>query len=157
MHKERTLEGIYSSCQDEGSLVPKYSINKEQIRTTLNVALTDLETAKGWVKKAPKESGQWNALYKLHYDILHGLAESFLLFDKIKARTHECLFAYLCEKHHELELNWDFFEKIRTKRNGSLYYGQPLSYSDWKEIEVQINLYIQTIKEAIRRELENSF
>ncbi|HLC80816.1 MAG TPA: hypothetical protein VJG31_03520 [Candidatus Nanoarchaeia archaeon] len=154
MHRERTLNGIYAACQEEGSFVPKYGLNKEQVKTTLSVALTDWETARSWVKKAPKESGQWNALYKLHYDILHGLVETFLLCDKVKARTHECLFAYLCEKHPELELSWGFFEKIRTKRNGSLYYGQPLSYADWKEIEMQINLYLHTMKEAIEKALQ---
>ncbi|MDI6737265.1 MAG: hypothetical protein QME12_01990 [Nanoarchaeota archaeon] len=31
---------------------------------------------------------------------------------------------------NELLLDWNFLEKIRTKRNGSIYYGSPISYED---------------------------
>src|SRR3989344_5758651 len=103
---------------------------------------------------AEEDGLEWNAIYKLHYDILHELIEAFLRFDKMKVRTHECLFVFLCEKHPELELDWDFFEKIRTKRNGSIYYGKALSYQDWEEIKLQMNLYISTIQKVLKERLK---
>jgi len=64
------------------------------------------------------------------------------------------MFAYLCQKHPELELSWDFFEKVRTKRNGIQYYGTPVTYDDWKEIELQINNYIHLLIKEIEKKLQ---
>ena len=75
-------------------------------------------------------------------------------FEKVKIDNHQCLFVYLCEKHSELDFNWDFFEKVRTKRNGINYYGVPVNYSDWKETEIQFKLYIKKLKEEINKMLK---
>ena len=154
MYKERTKENICRICEEEGSFIPLQSIDPEQIESMVSIAILDFETVGQWLKNAKKESSQWNAIYKLHYDILHELIEAFVRFDKLKVKTHECLFAYLCEKHPEMELHWDFFEKIRTKRNGSIYYGKAISYQDWEEIHVQMILYINTLKKALEEKLK---
>jgi len=112
-----------------------------------------VESANIVKKSLPKQSNQWSSVYKLYYDALHELAESFLQFDKIKIDNHQCLFAYLCEKHPDSEFSWDFFEKVRTKRNGINYYGTPVAYEDWKEVEIQFNLYIKKLREEIRKKL----
>ncbi len=153
MREEKTQSNIYAACSKEGSFVPLAKIDIDQINAMLVVALDDYETVEEWRKKVPKESKQWNAIYKLAYDVLHTLSESFLAFDKIKARTHECVFAYLCEKHPELELDWNFFEKIRTVRNRSMYYGESISYQHWKAVELQISLYINVLKKTIGNNL----
>ncbi|HIH58446.1 MAG TPA: hypothetical protein HA294_00395 [Nanoarchaeota archaeon] len=154
MYKERTKEKIYNICIAEGSFIPLASIDTEQIKSIVHIALMDLFAVQQWLKIAKKDGLEWNAIYKLHYDILHELIEAFLRFDKMKVRTHECLFVFLCEKHPELELDWDFFEKIRTKRNGSIYYGKALSYQDWEEIKLQMNLYISTIQKVLKERLK---
>jgi hypothetical protein len=56
-------------------------------------------------------------------------------------------------RYPDLELDWDFFEKVRTKRNGLDYYGNPVGYSDWKEVELQMGLYITTLKKEIRKRI----
>ena len=154
MRKDKTLQGTFTGCLAEGSFTPLAAIDTAQVRAMLNVALTDLETLTDWEKKALKESGQWNAIYKLAYDILHALSEALLVFDRVKARTHECVFVYLCEKHAELDFDWNFFEKVRTLRNRSIYYGEPASYERWKEIKLQMIVYISTLKKAIERKLK---
>lgn len=154
MRKEKTLQGTFNACSAEGSFTPLAQVDTAQIKAMLKVAITDLETLKEWQNKAPKNSGQWNAIYKLAYDVLHALSEAFIVFDKMKARTHECLFAYICEKHQELELDWNFFEKARTRRNRSIYYGEPSSHQHWTEIQLQIMLYINTLKKAIEQKLD---
>jgi len=154
MRNDKTQAGTFDACTVEGSYIPAAKTDKGQIRAMANVALIDLESLKEWRKKAPKDSGQWNAIYKLSYDVLHTLAESFLLFDNVKARTHECLFAYLCEKYPELELDWKFLEKARTLRNRSAYYGEPVSHERWKEIEFQMDLYIDTLKKIVDKKLD---
>lgn len=114
----------------------------------MNLAKEDFEAAKDVIGNK-----RWNPGYKLYYDVLHELVESFLLFDKIKSTNHKCLFAYVCIKNPDLELSWDFFEKIRTKRNGINYYGTPVTEKDWNEIKVQMNLYIKILRKEINKKL----
>jgi hypothetical protein len=89
----------------------------------------------------------------MYYDVLHQLAEVFIRFEKVKVRNHLCLFAYLVVKHPELELNWDFFEKVRTKRNGINYYGTLVTEKDWKEVALEFQLNIKLLKENIEEKL----
>src|SRR3989344_1742621 len=153
MHNERTQGRIYHRCLNDGSYIDLAKSDSEVIISMLQIAESDLDSAKKLVKiNSPTDNG-WNAIYKLSYDVLHAFTEAFLIFDKIKARTHECLFAYLCEKHPELEFNWNFFEKVRTKRNQTQYYGEIITYSDWKDAELQFHLYISTLKKAIEQKL----
>lgn len=46
-------------------------------------------------------------------------------------------------------------ERIRTKRNGINYYGTPVSFDDWKEVELQFNLYIKRLMEEIKNKLKS--
>jgi len=151
MRKDKTLEGTYSGCSAEGSFTPIAQQDLDQVKAMVSVALTDLETLKEWEKKAPKESGQWNAILKLAYDVVHSLTEAFLASENVKARTHECVFAYLCHKHPELELSWEFFERLRNLRNRSIYYGEAVVYIQWKEVELQTHIYISTLRKAIEK------
>lgn len=151
MPKSKTIKECFESCQAKGFLEKIEEINYEKIKTNLRIAEEDLATAKD-----PIKNKRWNSAYKLFYDVLHILVEAYLSFDKIRSLNHKCLFAWLCIKHPELEFSWEFFEKIRTKRNGINYYGQPVDHEDWKAIEVQIQLYISTLKKEIGKKLPNS-
>lgn len=149
MYKERNLQSVYSACSIEGSFLPISEINAGQLQSMFDLALSDLASVQEWIKHSKKDGTEWNAIFKLHYDILHSLIECFVYFDNLKIKTHECLFAHLCEKHPELDFDWIFLEKIRMKRNRSIYYGQSIKYFDWKETELQFNLYINTLKKEI--------
>lgn len=153
MPKYLTQNEAFAKCRKEGKIIITEEIDKEKIKSTLLIADADVESAAFIIKNIPKLSHQWNSVYKLYYDALHELTESFLRFDKVKTDNHQCLFAYLCEKHPELEFSWDFFEKVRTKRNGINYYGAPASFDDWKEVELQFTLYIKKLKECIKKKL----
>ena len=148
-----TQKEAFSKCKKEGRFIVIEEIDLEKIKSTVTIAEADVEAANSIKKNIPKLSNQWNSVYKLYYDSLHELTESFLRFEKIKIDNHQCLFSYLCEKHPELEFSWDFFEKVRTKRNGINYYGIPVIYDDWKEVELQLNLYIKKLKEEIKKKL----
>lgn len=121
----------------------------------LNIGLSILRQAQRLMPITPKEGIDWTVIYTMHYDALHQFTEAFLRFDRIKSNNHQCLFAFLCEKHSELELDWGFLEELRTKRNGVHYYGTPVSYAEWKKKEVQVNLYINTLRNAVEQKLEN--
>ncbi len=151
MPKFLTQNEAFMKCKKEGKFIVMEETDTEKIKSTLNIADADVQAANSIKKNLPKKSNQWNSVYKLYYDALHELVESFLTFERIKIDNHQCLFAYLCKKHQELEFSWDFFEKVRTKRNGINYYGTPVNYDDWKEVEIQFSLYINKLKDEIKR------
>ena len=145
----RNKNDVYERCNAEGNLRPLETINIDKIKANMGNAEEDLESAKDILSKQ-----RWNSAYKLYYDVVHELVEAYLAFDMVKSLNHQCLFSYLCVKHPELELNWDFFEKMRTKRNGINYYSTPVTQQDWKEIEFQMNLYIQSLKKAVEDKIK---
>ena len=149
MPKILTKEEAYNKCETEGMFIPKKEIDKDKINSMLEIIEEDLIT----INELKEKMDRWNTIYKLSYDVIHTLTEAFLMFDKIKSLNHQCLFAYLCIKHPELEFDWNFFEKIRTKRNGINYYGSSVAKQDYKDIEVQIFLYINTLKKTIKEKL----
>jgi len=149
-----TQDEAFLKCRREGRVIYTESVDIEKIKATLLIAESDVRSADILRKSLPKEDSSWNSVYKLYYDALHELAESFLRFDKVKADNHQCLYAYLCTEHLELEFSWEFFEKVRTKRNGIHYYGAPISYKDWKEVELQFSLYIKKLEEEIDKRIE---
>lgn len=151
MPKYLTQKEAFNKCKTEGKFIVTEETDKERIKSTLAIAESDIKSADYLKKNITQKSSQWNSVYKLYYDALHELTESLLYFEKIKIDNHQCLFAYLCEKYPEF--NWDFFEQIRTKRNGMHYYGTPVSYQDWKQAELQFILYIKKLKKEIQKKL----
>ena len=95
-------------------------------------------------------------LYIDYYDALHILAEAFLQFENRKIANHQCLFAFLCKNHPELEFDWYFFEEIRFNRNGAHYYGKKITYEDWEKAKLKFNLYISALKKEIEKRLGSS-
>ena len=154
MHRTENLKDVFSKCECDGFLKLIEEVDDKKIQSMLKIANDDFETVQPLTKTLPKNSNGWATVYKLHYDILRQLVDAYLGFDKIKSSNHQCLFAHLCEKHQELELSWDFLEKIRTKRNGLLYYGNSITYQDWKDAELQFILYIKTIRKAVEDKLK---
>jgi hypothetical protein len=150
MPKSMTKEEVYLNCGSKGLLIPKNELDAGKIKTMLKIAEEDLKV----IELLGDKEDRWNTLYKLGYDVLHLLTEAFLLFDKVISLNHQCLFSCLCVKHPELELDWKFFEKIRTKRNGIHYYGSSVNKEDWKEIKIQLFLYIKNLKDKIKKKLE---
>lgn len=154
MPKYLTQQDAFLKCQKEGKIILVEEIDKERIKSMFLIADADFSAGKKLKEIISKNSTQWNSVYKLYYDALHELVEAFLQFEKVKSDNHQCLFVYLCEKHSQLDFNWDFFEKIRTKRNGINYYGTPITYNDWKEIELQFTLYFNKLKEEVKKKIE---
>ena len=154
MARYLTQSEAFLRCETEGKFMVIEDIDIAKIKSTLIIANGDLASGELIKKNLPKENAQWNSVYKLYYDVLHELAESLLRFDRVKIDNHQCLFAYLCEKHPELDFDWDFFEKMRTKRNGINYYGSPVNGNDWKEVELQCILYIRKLGEEVEKRVK---
>src|SRR3989344_4857130 len=149
MPRALTQKEAFDKCKKEGKWTKQEIVDYEKIRAGIRMAYADLSSAEMLRNLLKKESDQWNSVYKLYYAAMHELVTSFLFCDRIKIENHQCLFAYLCQTHDELEFNWDFFENFRTKRNGIQYYGTPITYSDWKTVELQFNLYVKKLLEEL--------
>ena len=147
-----TLDTTYKLCMRTGSIREK-SVDLELIKSLKMVAEKGLAFISSKSKDIPKDSTDWTFVFRDHYESLRGLIEAYLLFDGIEADNHQCKNAYLCFKHPELELDWEFLETIRLKRNAINYRGQLLNYEDWKMLALKFELHITSLRREIEKKI----
>lgn len=148
------LDKTYDKCMASGSIKEKNTVDVELIKSLKNVAERGLSFIKKESKDLKKDSDDWTFVFRDYYESLRGLIEAFLLFYKIAAENHQCKNAYICFKHPELELDWNFLETVRLKRNAINYKGQLLNYEDWNKFKLQFELHINKLKTEIEKRLE---
>ncbi|MBS3095384.1 hypothetical protein J4231_01770 [Candidatus Woesearchaeota archaeon] len=153
MPKQRTLQEAYNEYESKGEFKDQEAANKEKIKLMIEISKANLDSADLLKKNLETRSLQWCVIYKLYYDSLRELADALVLLDNKKILNHQGLFAYLCTKHPELDLDWNFFEKVRTKRNGINYYGTFVTANEFREIELQTELYIKALEKAVKEKL----
>ncbi len=144
----KTLEEVYDHCVAEGNILPLEDFSPDLILRFGRIIEEDLLTAQDAVAKK-----RWTSTFKLFYGVLRQLVESLLLFDKVKTKNDLSLFTDLCCKHPELELDWDFFERVRIKKMVIENEATPLSEKEWKEVELQFKLYISSLKREVGRKM----
>ena len=148
------LDKTYDKCIASGNIKEKNEVDTELIKSLKNVAGKGLSFIKDKVKNIPKDSTDWTFVFRDYYESLRGLIEAFLLFYKIEADSHQCKNAYLCFKHSELDLDWNFLETIRLKRNAVNYRGQLLKYEDWNKLKLNFELHISKLIKEIDKKLK---
>lgn len=147
-----SLDKTYRFCMSTGNIREK-AVDIELIKSLKSVAEKGLEFIKDKSKDIPKESTDWTFVFRDYYESLRGLIEACLLFDGIEADTHQCKNAYICFRHPELELDWEFLETIRVRRNAINYRGQLMRHDDWKLLKVKFELHINALKKEIEKKL----
>lgn len=147
------LDETYRLCQCTGNIREK-TTDPELIKSLKLVAEEGLRFINSKSKDIPKGSTDWTFVFRDHYESLRGLIEAYLLFDRIEAEKHQCKNAYICHKHPELELDWEFLETIRIKRNSINYRGIMLKYDDWKTLKLKFELHISALKKEIENKLD---
>ena len=150
MQQFQDEQEAYDWCLAEGQLLTDQQILRGRILANVSLSEEDLAVAQDCVSKK-----RWNSAFKNYYDVLHQLADAFLLIDGVKSRNHLCLFSYLCSRHPELEFDWHFLEKIRTRRNGLHYYGTLMREEEWKEVSLGLQLYVELLKEKVEEYLHD--
>ena len=131
-------------------------VDIELIKSLKSMAEKGLEFIQDKSKDIPKDSTDWTFVFRDYYEALRGLIEAYLLFEGIEADSHQCKNAYICFKHPELELDWEFLETIRLKRNAINYRGQLLKYNDWKTLKINFELHINVLKKEIEKKLNQA-
>src|SRR3989338_5436658 len=102
------LDKTYKFCMSTGSIKEKVA-DIELIKSLKIVAEKGLEFINSKSKDIPKDSTDWTFVFRDHYESLRGFIEAYVLFDGIEADNHKCKNAYICFKHRDLELGWEFF------------------------------------------------
>lgn len=152
MREMRTLSDALALCRAKGQILPIAEPDMDRISSLIAFSEADIQSGEKLAAGLEKNSLLWNNVYSSYYDALHKLVCALLRLDNIQSLNHLCLFAYVCERYTSLDLDWEFFERVRTKRNGIHYYGQKATNDDWKAISVQMKFVISTLK----RELEKN-
>lgn len=147
------LGKTYDTCLAAGYIREKNEVDIRLIMSLKTVADAGLEFIKDKAKSIRRDSTDWTFVFRDYYESLRGLIEAFLLFDRVEAERHQCKNAVLCVRHPELELNWDFLETIRLKRNAINYRGQFLTYDGWKQFEPEFEFHIKRLRQEIERKL----
>lgn len=145
----------YKLCMQTGSIKEK-SQDLELIKSLTLVADKGLEFINNRAKDIPKDSTDWTFVFRDHYESLREFIEAYLLFGGIAAENHQCKNAYICFKYPELELDWEFLETIRLKRNAINYRGQLMKYDDWKSLQLRFDLHIRLLRKEIVKKLKDT-
>ncbi|MFC1800466.1 hypothetical protein ACFLYT_00240 [Nanoarchaeota archaeon] len=143
------LDKTYDKCIVAGKIKEKAEVDIELIKSLREVAEKGLCFIKDKAKNIPKDSTDWTFVFRDYYESLRGLIEAFLLFDKIEADNHQCKNAYICLKYPDLELDWNFLETVRLKRNAINYRGQLLKHTDWSKLKLNFELHINKLIKEI--------
>ncbi|MDD9953378.1 MAG: hypothetical protein OXR66_03515 [Candidatus Woesearchaeota archaeon] len=146
------LEKTHAFCLSTGKIKEK-TADRELIKSLKFVAEKGIDFIDRRSEDISEESDEWTFVFREYYESLRGLIEAYILFEGIEADNHQCKNAYLCYKHPELELDWNFLETIRLKRNAINYRGQLLTFTDWNAFQLQLTLHINALKKEIEQKL----
>lgn len=146
------LDKTYKLCTSTGKFNEK-ATDIELIKSLKLVAEKGIEFINSKSRDIPKDSTDWMFVFRDYYESLRELIEAYLLFDGIEAERHQCKNAYICFKHPELDLDWEFLETIRLKRNAINYRGQMLKYDDWKVFKMKFELHINVLRKELEKKL----
>ncbi len=149
-----SLDTTFKFCKSSGNFKEKV-VDIELIKSLKLVAEKGLGFIKDKSKGIPKDSTDWTFVFRDYYESLRGLIETYILFDGIEADNHQCKNAFICFKNPELELDWNFLETIRLKRNAINYRGQLLKYEDWKYFQINFEIHIGILKKKIEEKLRD--
>jgi hypothetical protein len=147
--KPRTVEQVYDSCLADGFIVNSAEIDLVKIKGLMENAEKSFDSAKALAKTIGKKSAEWTNVFTLHYETLKAYSEALLIFQKLRISNPICIFSSLCIKYPDLEIDWNFLERVRAKVERIGTEGAQVSYEDWKNVELQFNLYMLTLKKEI--------
>ena len=151
MLKERTPEKVYDELVTEG-LYEEAHLDKDEVIKVKNMAVEDYEFGKTLRKM---ENPNYRIIFNIHYYVLRELCDQLMRFKKQKISNHQGLFAFIILNFPDLELDWNFLERIRTVRNENKYQGTDITKEMWMKAELQIDLYISVIKKELEEKLDS--
>src|SRR3989344_394910 len=150
MPKERTPEEVYEDLSIKG-LYEEANLDKDEVTKIKNIAIEDYEFGK---RLREIKEPNYRVLFNINYDVLRELCDQLMRFKEQKISNHQGIFAFIILNFLELELDWNFFEKIRNLRNKNKYQGTDITKEKWAEVSLQVDIYISAIKKEIDKRLK---
>ena len=147
MPKEKTPEQVYNDLVTQG-LYEEANLDKDEIQKVRKLTMEDYEYGK---KLRQNKDANWRVIFNIHYDAIRELCDLLMRFKEQKISNHQGLFAFIMLNYPELELDWNFFEKVRSDRNKNKYAGEDIAKEKWKEVELRFDLYISTLNREIEK------
>ena len=151
MLKERTPQEVYNSLSRDGAY-EESGCDLDEIIKIKTMTLQDYEYGRILRKTSDQN---WRVIFNINYDVVRELCDVLMRFKKQKSSNHQGVFAFIVINFPDLDLEWKFFETLRTIRNNNKYRGTDISKETWKHVELQIDLCIKAIKEAIEKKLKS--
>lgn len=148
------LKIAYDKCVDSGSIKKANEVDSEKAKTLLENAELDIDSFKDATALFEKKNN-FGLLWSNHYEIIRQLVAGILLFEKVISDNHKCLYAYICTKHQEWDVDWKTIETMRLLRNGVHYEGRPVSAETWKEYKLKFEIYTNTFIKILKEKLKN--
>lgn len=105
-------------------------------------------------KLRQNKDANWRVIFNIHYDVMRELCDQLMRFKKQKISNHQGLFAFVMLRFSDLELDWDFFERIRNIRNKNKYVSGDITREKWKEVELKFDVYISALDKEIEKLLK---
>lgn len=152
--KIQDLKTEYDKCVNSGYIKKANEVDSEKAKTLLENAELDIDSLKDTTALFEKK-GNYGFLWSNHYEIIRQLVAGILLFEKIISDNHKCLYAYICTKHKEWDIDWKIIETMRLLRNGVHYEGRPVSAEIWKEYKLKFQVYVQTFIKILKQKLKD--
>ncbi|MGV8161833.1 MAG: hypothetical protein ACP5N2_00695 [Candidatus Nanoarchaeia archaeon] len=147
-----SLEKTYNLCLSNGYLKEKYK-DCELAISLKEASGKGLKFIDNASKSIAKESDEWTFIFRDYYESLRMLIEAYLLLEGFEAEHHQCKNAFICFRHPELNLDWEFLEIIRLKRNALNYRGNFLNYDSWILLKPKFILHLTLLKNEIENKL----
>jgi hypothetical protein len=142
------MEDIYDRCVADGKINSVEELEPERIKSTSESADVALRSASIIIKAINPKDREWTSVIKMNYDALRLSSLAYIMLDRLEVIDEEALFAALCVRHPELELDWEFLDNLRQKIE-RMDRGEFATFEDWKGIELRLTLYISALKKAI--------
>jgi hypothetical protein len=148
------LESTYDECLISGCVTEKKDTDLEAVKSLKEKADTILDSIKEKDKTINKDNADWTLLFKENYDALRLLIDAYLHFDKIIVENDLCKFACICTRNPNFDLNWDFLEHIRLKRDAVDNSGLMMNHNDRRALKLEFELHIHKLREEIGKNLK---
>lgn len=149
----KDLDNVYNQCVAEGKLQEAEEIDIEKAKSLLDNAELDLKSSKD-ITPLLEKNKNFGMIWSTRYEIIRQLVQGILLFEKIKSGNHQCLYAHICVKHKEWDIDWETIETMRLLRNGVHYEGRPVSEETWKSYKLKFDVYIKTFIKILRKKVK---
>ncbi len=148
--KESNPKSVCGELSKQG-LFEEANIDKYEVQKVMRFAIEDHEYSK---KLRKEKDANWRVIFNIHYDVLRELCDQLIRFHKQKISNHRGLFAFIIINFPDLELDWKYFEMIRLIRNQNKYEGRDITMAMWKQLELQFDVYVSTLKKEIEKRLK---